>query len=207
MRDDRCPGIADDRVSAAHTGVHPPQLRPLHRDRAAEQRTGIGFGVDDRLSWGLNFRYFQADFEKQEVIAEFDSAGINFEQIQVELRFETTILSAMLNLDYEAPFGRNSPFTLRASAGMGWEMIWNEENNFVSQISRSRFFNGFGWQLSGGLGVQISRSGILYVEGLYNDATATRTDPPVDGLPTFSRIDVSGVGILVGVKIVNLLKF
>ncbi|MCB0291150.1 MAG: outer membrane beta-barrel protein [Calditrichaeota bacterium] len=175
--------------------------------------TGIGnvFGIstgrrlDDRLYWGINVNYFKTSYLKITTVADSGVGGINFSTKEVELDFTTRILSLHLLISYELKLGEDTPFYYRASAGAGGEFIWNNENNFLEDIDRTRFFNGFGWQLTTGLGLKISRAGVIFADILYHNATARKNRERNErGLPTFQEIDVSGFGARVGINIIGL---
>jgi len=175
------------------------------RPEDTEQGNLLGFStgrrLDDRLYWGFEFNHFKSSFQKETTVAEFDSGGINFRDKQLELDFTTRIVSIFLQISYELRLDKKSPIYLRASGGGGLELIWNNENNFLNNVERTRFFNAFGWQLTGGIGIRISKSGIIFFDGLYNSAVATKKLEPQNGLPTFREIDISGVGFRVGVNV------
>lgn len=180
------------------------QLDP--EDAATGNLFGAAFGqsIDDRLGWGVELNIYKSTFRKQTTVADFDTAGIQFRERTIELEFSTTIVPVFLMLNYELPLGgkRTDTFRFRASAGIGWEFIWNFENNFLEDVERRRFFNGLGWHLSGGMGIRISRMGVLFFDIVYNDAQVTRNrDRTEDGLPIFQVMDVTGFGFVVGINI------
>ena len=179
------------------------QLDPA--DASIGNLFGVATGrtIDDRLSWGIELDVYKSTFRRQTTVAEFDSAGITFREKRVELEFTTTIIPVYFLLNYELPLGgRTNPFRFRASGGIGWEFIWNHENNFKLDIERKRFFNGLGWHLSTGMGLKISQAGVLFFDVVYNDATVTRNqDRNQQGLPIFQVMDVSGFGFLFGINI------
>lgn len=177
------------------------------RDAGAGTILGISSGrrIDDRLYWGIEANYFKTTFRQETTVAEFDSGGINFRDKQLEIDFSTRILALFFKIDYELKLDNKSPFYFRASGGIGGEFIWNNENNFLEDVERTRFFRGFGWQVSSGLGIKVSRTGIAFVDVFYNDARATRNrERNEQGLPTFQQIDVSGFGIKAGINILGL---
>ncbi|HQU73252.1 MAG TPA: hypothetical protein PLG66_13190, partial [Calditrichia bacterium] len=170
---------------------------------------GISFGrkLDDRLYMAGEFNYFKSSYRKQSTVADYvDTLGtIRFREVQTELEFNTRIFFVMGKLDYELRLSEQTPLFFRASGGLGFEFIWNDENNYLEDIERSRFFWGFGYKLSGGLGLKISRTGLLFIDGIYNNATASRNkERNEQGLPTAQVIDVSGFGFQVGVNLVGL---
>ena len=197
--------FAQNRALNAYVEFKAGGLSP--KDTGAGNIFGISMGrrIDERLYWGFEANYFRSSYTKSTVVAEFDSGGIQFRERQIELEFATRIISLFLKLDYELRLARKSPLYFRAGSGFGGEFIWNDENNFVEDIERRRFFNGFGWELSSGLGVRISSTSILFFDIFYNDAAGRRNnDRNENGLPIFQEIDVSGWGFKFGINIFGL---
>ncbi|MCB0287352.1 MAG: hypothetical protein KDE57_11895 [Calditrichaeota bacterium] len=162
----------------------------------------IGRNIDDRFFWGLEADVFKTNYRKETVIAEFvdPSNQISYNEIQVELDFSTTITSFYWQIYYETAVSNNVLF-LRGLSGIGWSFIWNKENNFVDDVKRTRFFNGFTWQASAGLGVRASKLGLVFVDLYYQNAKPRKSDNRVEeNLPVFQEIDLTGFGIRVGVN-------
>ncbi|MEJ2634776.1 MAG: outer membrane beta-barrel protein [Calditrichia bacterium] len=177
--------------------------------KAAEGGYIFGFNVgrmiDESLSWSLELNYFQKGYRKQTTI-DRSQTGNNetIETVQLEMDFKTRIVPVFVKLNYEHPLGYRSPLYARASAGLGWELLWNSEDNYVDKIHQTRFFNGFGWQLSGGVGFEISSSANFFADIFYNDAIVKRNQTKNElGLPTWDQLNISGLGVRLGVSIVG----
>lgn len=167
----------------------------------------VGQRIDSHLWYGAEVDYFNSTYRVETVVADSVVGGIRFRELQRELEFDTRILKLLGQISYTRRFRdtRNykSPFMYRASGALGWEMIWNHEENFAQGISRQRFFHGLGWQLSTGLGLQVSERGIIFADLYYNNSTASRNqDRDEEGLPVWEQIDISGIGFKVGINIV-----
>jgi hypothetical protein len=190
------------------------QLDPKDTKSGTLFGLAFGNGIDDKLYWEFEANYFRKSFTEGTVVPDTVSGGTIISTKQVELDYTTTILSLFFGFVFENRFGGAEPggsqsgFYFRGSAVGGWEFIWSKERNFVDDISRTRKFDGPGFQLTAGLGYRISYSGILYVDALYNGAIGktgeTRTE---EGLPTFEQIDVTGVGFRVGLNLYNIKIF
>ena len=168
---------------------------------------GINLGrmIDESLSWSFEFNYFQKGYEKTTTGYELElSPGIDPKTVTKELEYKTRIIPMFLKLNYEHPLGYKSPFYARASAGLGWELVWNREDNYRTKTHKNRFYNGFGWQGSGGIGFEISSTANFFVDAFYNGSKVKRnhkTDE--EGYPTWEELDVSGLGVRIGVSIVG----
>ena len=169
-----------------------------------------GKRIDSRLWWGFMIDYFNSTYRQETTIADSVVGGIRFREKQLELEFNTRILTLLGQISYERGIGneKNGPFFYRASGGIGWELIWNNEENFEEGIERQRFFNGLGWQLSTGLGLAISETGMIFADLFYNNSVANRNqDRDEEGLPVWEEINVSGLGIKVGINVLGLIAF
>ncbi len=167
---------------------------------------GVNLGrmIDESLSWSFELNYFQKGYRKTATIAtEETQGGTQIQTKQLSLDFKTRIIPFLLKLNYEHPLGYRSPFYARASAGLGWEMVWNNENNYLENKETTRFFHGFGWQVAGGVGFEISSSANFFTDIFYNGSTVKRNKTVVNGLPTWEQLDISGIGIKIGVSIVG----
>ena len=165
----------------------------------------IGRMIDESLSWSFEFNYYQKTYSKVTTIQDTSfQSGLTPSVVQEELNYKTYIIPLFLKLNWERQLGNQSPFFLRASAGLGWEMVWNKESNYFTGEFTTRFYHGFGWQGNLGLGFQISSSANLFVDGMYNSSKVKRNEGTTEaGLPTWEELDLSGFGVRVGVSIVG----
>ncbi len=165
----------------------------------------MGRMIDESLSWSFEANYFQRSYRKETTIYRSETqGGITPETKQLELDFVTRIIPVFMKLNYEHPLGGRGPFYVRASGAIGWEMVWNNEKNYLEGYEQNRFYHGFGWQVSAGLGFEISSSANFFVDAFYNDSRAKRNQSTNDrGLPTWEELDISGFGIKAGVSIVG----
>lgn len=167
----------------------------------------LGRMIDESLSWGVEINYFRKTYEKTTEVVDPsqdpDLAQIDPIFVQRELEFVTQYIPVLAKFSYEHPISPRGPFYLRASAGIGWQFLWNREENFKDHKRDMRFFNGFGWQLATGLGIEISSKSVLFVDAFYNDAKLKRGEEIKAGLPTWEQLDISGIGLKAGVSIVG----
>ena len=88
------------------------------------------------------------------------------------------------------------------TGGLGWQMMWNTENNYVEDVKESRFYNGFGWNAGAGLMYQLGRRSALLVELGYNGCKVSRNrDKNPAGLPVWDEINISGFMIRGGIRL------
>ncbi len=168
---------------------------------------GLNMGrmIDESVSWSFELNYFQKTFNKTTTVAsEQDLQGNIIKTKQTEIDLTTRIIPLFLKLNFESPLGRRSPLYARGSAGIGWEFLWSKENNYLEKTFQTRYFNGFGWQVSGGLGFQISSSANLFADLFYNGSKVKRGEKKNElGYPTWQELNISGLGVRVGISIVG----
>ena len=164
----------------------------------------LGRMIDESLSWGIEINYFRKTYQELTKVPDPNPPQqAEPEIVTKQLEFVTQILPIWGKLNYEHPIALRSPFFLRASAGIGWEFVWNREDNYGDHISDTRFYNGFGWQLASGIGMEISSKAVLFLDAFYNSAKVKRGSDNIGGLPTWEELDISGIGLKVGVSIVG----
>jgi hypothetical protein len=162
----------------------------------------LGRMIDESLSWGIEINYFRKTYQELTKVPD-PTQQTNPNRVTKQLEFVTQILPIWAKLNYEHPIAPRSPFFLRASAGIGWEFVWNREDNYQDNISDTRFYNGFGWQLATGVGMEISSKAVLFLDAFYNGAKVKRGSDNRAGLPTWEELDISGFGLKLGVSIVG----
>ena len=177
------------------------------KDAKAGTIFGLNLGrmIDESISWSFELNYFQKSYDKNTVVYKETSPGGNtFTEVQTEVAYKTRIIPLFLKLNYEHPLAHRSPFYARASAGLGWELLWNKEDNYEEDYHKTRFFNGFGWTANAGVGFEISSSTNLFADLFYNGSTVKRNHTKNEnGLPTWQEMDITGLGLRVGVSIVG----
>ncbi len=165
----------------------------------------LGRAIDESFSWGLEVNYFQRSYQRTVTVAsQVTEDGNVIRTINKEVDFRTVIIPFLLKINYEHPLAPRSRLYLRSSAGLGWQFVWNSERNYLTGTNSTRFFNGFGWQGSVGVGLAVSSSGNLFVDLFYNNARPTRGNTKNEaGLPTWQEMDLTGFGIKIGLSFVG----
>lgn len=160
--------------------------------------TEISDQIDESVSLGLAVNLFRKNFTAQSAVAERDFQGGTHETtIQRELEFTTTFLPIMAQASVNIPSSGNLGWYV--GGGLGYEFLWNNENNFVDKTSDRRFYKGFAWLLDAGLRYRVgSRSSLLF-EVFYHNASVKRnkTSSPA-GLPVWSEVNLAGLGFRFG---------
>jgi len=191
-------------AQAPYTEIKVGMMNPKNASSGYLLGLNLGRTIDESLSWGLEINYFFKSYKEDYVVATKEDPLNKTVTIARNQDITTRIIPLIAKLNYERPFGYRSPFYLRGSAGVGWELLWNTENNYLKNKHKTRFFHGFGWQLSAGLGIGISSSGNFFADIFYNNARVKRNQTTTElGLPIWDELDISGFGIKIGVSIVG----
>jgi opacity protein-like surface antigen len=158
----------------------------------------VGRDFDNQILVGFSADLFWKTYTEESVIADSVTAGGTvYSTVQREVDYKTLILPLMLTIDVQIPV-QNSPIKPYFGGGIGYQLLFNKEDNFVDKISDSRFYSGFGYQFEIGAEYQMSPHTGFTLEGFYNGCKTKRDGDGESGLPTWEEVDISGFGFRVG---------
>jgi hypothetical protein len=162
-------------------------------------RTGRDF--DNVVLVGFSADLFWKSYTKKSDVADSISAGglVSHEK-RVLVDYKTLILPLMFTADVRIPV-ENVPIKPYFGGGIGYQLLFNKEDNFDEGKSSSRFYSGFGYQFQVGAEYRMSPHAGFYLEAFYNGCKAKRSSGTTTGLPTFEEVDISGVGFRVGLTL------
>jgi len=155
--------------------------------------------MDESLELGINVSAFRKSYEQTSEIARtVSSGGLVESTVQKELEFTTFFLPIMA--EAVAHLGRDrSHFFL--NGGLGYEMLWNKENNLQEGKKDTRYYHGFAWLASAGYQIGLGLHSGLTAEIFYHGATVKRNESKnTAGLPVWSEVDLSGFGFRGGLR-------
>ncbi len=161
-----------------------------------------GWNIDDRFFYAVEANYFQNSEFRTTAVADLvgNAPPFQFQEVEVEVQFETKMLTPFAQIYYETPISNQLMFG-RLLAGLGYALVWSKENNFKDRIERTRRFSGLIWQASVGIGYKASKRGMLFIDFYYQNSKLRRSDEiPKNGLPTFTELDLTGIGVRAGVN-------
>jgi hypothetical protein len=84
---------------------------------------------------------------------------------------------------------------------LSWEILFNKETNYTDNVSESRHYSGFGYIIRAGIQYNIGSRSDLVVQLIYNGCTVTGNEEQKHGLPTWDEVNVSGLGITGGLRL------
>jgi len=160
--------------------------------------TEISDQIDESVSLGLSVNLFRKSYKALNEVAtdNFDS-GVKETTVEKELEFSTFFIPIMLQATVNLPSSSNLGWY--GGGGLGYEFLWNKEDNFREQTSDRRFYKGFTFLLDAGLRYRVGSRSALLFEVFYHNATVKRNkEKSPAGLPVWSEVNLSGIGFRFG---------
>ena len=174
----------------------------LYSPPEIESGLNIGYGyyryIDEMVSAGIGMDAFWTNYMKASSV-ETEETGLGQEIItqQVEIDMTSYLLPLMGTVRVILPIelGAFSPYT---NVSLGWNILFNNETNYVTGEQTFRFFNGFGSCFSLMVGGPEETSGIG-IETYYRSAKMkANVDETELGLPIYDELDMTGLGLQIG---------
>jgi hypothetical protein len=155
--------------------------------------------VDESVELGLSLSGFRRSYqETTEIAQQVSEGGLVEKTVNKTLEFTTFFVPIMGEAIVHFGDDAFHPF---ANFGLGYEMLWNKENNFEEGKNERRYYSGFTWLLGGGFQYRIGSRSAFMGELFYHNATVKRGENKnSQGLPTWSEVDLSGLGFRGGLR-------
>jgi hypothetical protein len=163
---------------------------------------GINFGrsVDENIGTSVGVDIYRRSYTKETTISEYNEGEGAFREVAREIDQSITLIPIYFQLHFVG--GLSQALQLRFSGGVGYELLWNNITNYNTNEDKTRFFHGFGWNVSGGVSYPLSRASDVFGEIMYHSGKPSRdAGETEDGLPVRSEIDMSGIGFRFGLRI------
>lgn len=190
------PAFAQLRPSAFKIGY----LNPKDAQPGLLLGVDFTFPVDETVELGLSANLFYRNYKKlSQVAGPGYSAGITENILQQELEYTTVTTPVYAILNIVIPTSRYFGYQLHG--GLGYEFLFNKENNYVEQRSERRTYRGMSWLVSGGFHYRVGSRSAITGELLYHSARVSRnrSETP-EGLPIWSEVNLSGIGFRFGLR-------
>ncbi len=184
------------RMSALKIGY----LNPKDAQPGLFLSSDFTFPIDETTELGISTNLYYRNYKKLSTVAAPGySAGINETTQQKELEYTTLSIPVYAIVNFVIPTSRY--FGYQIHGGLGYEFLFNKENNYVEQKSERRFYRGLSWLVSAGFHYQIGSRSAITGEILYHSANVTRnrTETP-EGLPIWNEVNLSGFGFRFGLR-------
>ena len=176
----------------------------LYSPPEIESGLNIGYGyyryIDEMVSAGVGMDAFWTNYKKVSSVGIADTTGLGqtVTTQQVEVDMTSYLLPLMGTVRVILPFelGAFSPYT---NVSLGWNILFNNETNYVTGEQTFRFFNGFGWSLGTGVSLGLGEKSSFGIETYYRSAKMkANVDETELGLPIYDELDMTGIGAQIG---------
>ena len=176
----------------------------LYSPPEIETGLNIGYGyyryIDDMVSTGVGLDAFWTNYKKVSSVGIADTTGlgqtITTQKVEVDMTSYLLPLMGTVRVMLPIELGVFSPYT---NVSLGWNILFNNETNYVTGEQTFRFFNGFGWSLGAGASLGLGEKSSLGIETYYRSAKMkANVDETELGLPIYDELDMTGFGVQVG---------
>ncbi len=156
--------------------------------------------IDETVELGVSSNFFYTNYNKVSTVAIADpQGGIQETTKQQELEYTTFSIPLYAMINIVIPSTRFFGYQLHG--GLGYEFLFNKENNYKENTSERRRYSGLSWETSAGFHYIIGSRSALTGEILYHSAKPSRNKTSSKaGLPTWSEVNLSGFGIRFGIR-------
>lgn len=162
----------------------------------------VGRAVDQNVGIGIQFDVYKKTYEKEETINDGVENGLPVNTKQTLLEQSTWMFPLFFNFQYLGPITRGIDF--KVTAGLGYEFLYTKYTNYDENKDKSYFYHGFAWHVDAGASYHLGRASDLFGEVTYHAGKPSRSEDNVNGFPTRTEVDMSGLGFRIGLRIYNL---
>jgi hypothetical protein len=156
--------------------------------------TGV---ISKGVEMGISTDYQRRNHSAGERIDEFkDPAGNDVKTTVATAEVSSSLVPAMGILVLRVPTPGLQPYI---GGGAGYEWLFVNGTDYVSNTTFSETFSGFGWQGFGGIDLAISEKARLNAEAYWNQSDVSRHIDDL-GTPVKQTINVRGAGIRGGLS-------
>lgn len=162
----------------------------------------LGRSVDENVGVSLAIDVYRKSYDKEtEIVKEVETGGVTKTTKVKDFEQSTTMLPLFFQIHYQGPI--TQIFNLRASAGIGYELLWNSWTDYENDEDGLSFFHGFGWHADLGATYPLSRASDIFAEVFYHGGKPSKDEGKKEGQPIYQEVDMSGIGFRVGMRIYN----
>lgn len=155
---------------------------------------------DDKVDFGVSLDFFSKTAEQEEtVITGTDPSGADYDVIQTSMESHIYMFPVMAEVAVRVPM--EFPLTPLVKAGLGYALLWNSFDNYETGEGETKFYGGLCYRLTLGGMYRLGHSSAFTVEAFYNGCKTTRSEESGIGLPTRTEVDMSGMGIMIGLRL------
>lgn len=157
----------------------------------------LGSAFDESVDIGLGLDFFRASNTQEREVAGSSTAGIP-EQGWIP-ESESSVMFIPITGQVNIKFPASPDLFYTAGAGFGYGLMWAKEakyEDFKKVESKSKYYHGFRWMLSGGILYSLGSRSALVLEAFYDRSKLSREENKV----TY-KVNASGFGIRAGIRL------
>ncbi|MBD3289701.1 hypothetical protein GF337_12920 [candidate division KSB1 bacterium] len=157
----------------------------------------LGTAFDESVDIGLGLDFFRGTNKEEREIENSSTAGVIETGWIPEEESSVTFIPITGQVNVKIPATYQLFYT--AGAGFGYGLMWAKEAKYEDGEkvqSKSKFYHGFRWMLSGGILYKIGSRSALTIEAFYDRAKLDREEDNI----TY-KVNVSGFGIRAGIRL------
>jgi hypothetical protein len=179
-------------------GVHVGYMNPKDTKSGLVVGGNWGTSIDESVSIGLGFDVFHTSYNEETRVASETANGMTANTYMTEMEYNRTILPLMAEINVKIPMGRYMGYLIRG--GLGYSFLWSNEKNYEKKSTETRNYNGFTWQAAFGLYYDVGSRSTFTIDLFYNNGEVSRdVKKSIEGLPVSERVNLSGIGVRMGV--------
>ena len=164
---------------------------------------GASFGgsFNDVVMLGIGTDFYYKNYTRSTEVATGVVNGIPTTISTTQFQYSTLIFPIMAELNVRIPIvWKVAAF---GHGGIGFEFMRTKMQDYYdNSIEDKRWYAGFAWIAGAGVAFELGNDTDIYVEGFYKHSEVKRNlDEFSEGMPVFEQVDLSGVGIRLGIAL------
>lgn len=158
----------------------------------------IGSAVDESVDVGLGVDFFVGGNKNEIETGSENIGGITEKESYLDSQSSITLLPITGLITVKIPASYSMFYTVGGGAGYG--LLWTKEKEFDvngdKTSSKSRFYQGFRWMVTGGILYKLGTRSSIIFEAFYDSSKLSREQGNLS-----YKVNPSGFGIRTGVRI------
>ena len=158
----------------------------------------LGSAVDERVDVGLGVDFYTGGNKKEVVTGSETIGGITEKETYLDSESSLTLIPITALINVKIPASYDLFYTVGGGAGYG--LLWTKESEYSTTGdktgTKSRFYRGFRWMITGGFMYKLGSRSSLILEAFYDSSELSRKKENLS-----YKVNPSGFGIRTGVRI------
>lgn len=193
-------------ASASETlaGVNVGLYNPEATDSGLLISGMAGMEIDERIDVTFTLDWYRKTFEENTAVYQDDNqGGTDIGIVVPNFESSVTMIPLMANVKLKIPLDGaiDAPLVPYLKGGLGYILTWYGYDNYDTDENETQFYGGFGLRLGIGGMYQIGSNSRVTLEVFYQSSSLEREEEdPEIGRPVVSELDMSGLGVTVGLQ-------